>query len=82
MLHYVSSNKGLFHCFGLYVSRTPKKRTKEEPRVTQIGPLQIHGNIELEYDALVLLTDRTIRNCYCVDNDIYCSFIRARVYLQ
>ncbi|XP_044049426.1 uncharacterized protein C3orf20-like isoform X2 [Siniperca chuatsi] len=28
--------------------RTPKKRTKEEPRVTQIGPLQIHGNIKLE----------------------------------
>ncbi|XP_042267790.1 uncharacterized protein C3orf20-like [Thunnus maccoyii] len=28
--------------------RTPKKQTKEESRVTQIGPLQIHGNIKLE----------------------------------
>ncbi|KAM7414858.1 hypothetical protein PAMA_019601 [Pampus argenteus] len=28
--------------------RTPKKRIKEESHVTQIGPLQIHGNIELE----------------------------------
>ncbi|XP_035520938.1 uncharacterized protein LOC118330497 [Morone saxatilis] len=29
--------------------RTPKRRSKkEEPRVTQIGPLQIHGNIKLE----------------------------------
>ncbi|XP_045892699.1 uncharacterized protein C3orf20-like isoform X2 [Micropterus dolomieu] len=28
--------------------RTPKKRTKEETHVTQIGPLQIHGNIKLE----------------------------------
>ncbi|XP_050929201.1 uncharacterized protein C3orf20 isoform X1 [Lates calcarifer] len=28
--------------------RAPKKRGKEEPRVTQIGPLQIHGNIKLE----------------------------------
>ncbi|XP_071351097.1 uncharacterized protein C3orf20-like isoform X2 [Trachinotus anak] len=30
------------------VVRTPKKRGKEEPHVTQIGPLQIHGNIKLE----------------------------------
>uniref|UniRef100_A0A3B4VKR3 FAM194 C-terminal domain-containing protein n=1 Tax=Seriola dumerili TaxID=41447 RepID=A0A3B4VKR3_SERDU len=28
--------------------RTTKKRSKEEPHVTQIGPLQIHGNIKLE----------------------------------
>ncbi|XP_049430335.1 uncharacterized protein C3orf20-like [Epinephelus fuscoguttatus] len=28
--------------------RTRKTRSKEEPRVTQIGPLQIHGNINLE----------------------------------
>ncbi|XP_036963184.1 uncharacterized protein LOC119024457 isoform X4 [Acanthopagrus latus] len=28
--------------------RTPKKGTKAEPRVTQIGPLQIHGSIKLE----------------------------------
>ncbi|XP_034444966.1 uncharacterized protein C3orf20-like isoform X2 [Hippoglossus hippoglossus] len=28
--------------------RTPKRRSKDEPRVTQIGPLQIHGNIQLE----------------------------------
>ncbi|XP_076588545.1 uncharacterized protein LOC143321790 [Chaetodon auriga] len=42
---------------GVKLPRTPKKRTKEEPCVTQIGPLQIYGNIKLEYDPLVLLTD-------------------------
>lgn len=48
-LHHVTTNKGQFHCFDFYVSRSPKKPTKVEPRVTQIGPLQIHGNIKLEY---------------------------------
>ncbi|XP_068579448.1 uncharacterized protein C3orf20-like [Cebidichthys violaceus] len=34
--------------FYIKLPRTPKKQTKEEPRVTRIGPLQIYGNINLE----------------------------------
>lgn len=57
MLHYCMRAliKGGFTA--LYVARTPEKQTKEEPRVTLTVPHHVHGNIRLEYDRLVFLTD-------------------------
>ncbi|KAI3371175.1 hypothetical protein L3Q82_023797, partial [Scortum barcoo] len=46
--HLLTPAERPLDCYVKLPPRTPKKRTKEEPRVTQIGPLQIHGNFQLE----------------------------------
>ncbi|KAM9351761.1 uncharacterized protein C3orf20-like [Symphorus nematophorus] len=54
-----TAEKSLESCVKL--PRTSKKRAKEEPRVTQIGPLQIHGNIKPE--SVIIPKSPDLQSC-------------------